>query len=185
VEAGLIGFAYTEGFAQAVEHYLEGGWEALERAMTAGSTSAILHPERAGFSPEPFPEPSPPEPGLELADEDTLGEQAIIVLVSVLSGKDNLGLMAGDGWAGDRLYRWEPAGETDGSRGMTVWLTKWLTEEDAADFEYALWRTLKERFPGQEPAALEGGGKSLTGGGRRFLVERSGKKVHLAIGPAG
>jgi hypothetical protein len=186
VEAGLADFAYTEGFAQAVEHYLNGGWESLDKAMAAAkSTTAILHPERAGFMSGPFQRPESPEPDLELADEDCLGEQAIIVLISVLSGKDNLGLMAGDGWAGDRLYRWEPADGADEERSVTIWLTRWLSDEDAADFDYALWRSLQERFPGLDPVEDEEGGKVLTGGTRRFRVERSGKAVNLTIGPAG
>jgi hypothetical protein len=182
VEAALVGFTYEEGFAKAVEHYREGGWAAVDRAMAAGrSTSAVLHRERAGFSGAEFPTPEAPLPGLELADEDTLGEQAIIVLVSVLSGKDNLGLMAGDGWAGDRLYRWEaPDGA---SEGVTLWVTRWLSEEDAADFDYAVWRTLKERFPGREPEILEGGGKLLKTGERSFLFERRGKEAQLTIAP--
>jgi hypothetical protein len=185
VERGLVHFAYAEGFAQAVEHYLDGGWEAVDRVIaSADSTSAILHSERRGFKAAPFPDPEPPRPGMELADEDILGEQAIIVLVSVLSGKDNLGLMAGDGWAGDRLYRWESPKTGGEAEGVTEWLTRWRSEQDAADFEYAIWRTLKERFPGQEPQEAEQGGKRLTGGGRSFLFERSGKEARLIVTPA-
>jgi hypothetical protein len=149
----------------------------------AQSTSAILHPERAGYGGAQFPKPEPPRPGLRLVDEDTLGEQAIIVLVSVMSGKDNLGLMAGDGWAGDRLYRWEPPQGGGESSGVTRWVTRWLSEEDAADFAYAIWRTLQERFPGRQPSELESGGKSLIGGGRSFLFERQGKEARLTIAP--
>jgi hypothetical protein len=184
VEAGLVGFAYAEGFAQAAERYLDGGWAAVDKAMAAAqSTSAILHPERAGYGGAQFSKPEPPRPGLRLVDEDTLGEQAIIVLVSVMSGKDNLGLMAGDGWAGDRLYRWEPPQGGGESSGVTRWVTRWLSEEDAADFAYAIWRTLQERFPGRQPSELESGGKSLIGGGRSFLFERQGKEARLTIAP--
>jgi hypothetical protein len=185
VERDLAMFAYGEGFARAVEHYLDGGWAAVGRAMgAAGSTTAILHPERADFRTEGFPEPEPPREGFELVDEDILGEQGIIVLVSVLSGKDNLGLMAGDGWAGDRLYRWEPPGSGGEGRGITRWVTRWQSEEDAADFDYAIWRTLKERFPGREPQEMEQGGTLLTGGDRTFLFERNGIEARLTISPA-
>ena len=184
IEDGLVGFVYKEGFAQAVQRYLAGGWQQLDRAMSRSrTTSDILHPERAAARPADFPEPAPLE-GMMLVDTDSLGEQAIIVLVSVLAGKDNLGLQAGDGWAGDRLCRWEPAAGGEHDSGITEWLTRWKTAGDAADFDYAIWRTLQARFPGIEPQESGEGGKTLTAGGRRFVIRRSATEVSVRISPA-
>ncbi len=184
IEDGLVGFVYKEGFAQAVQRYLAGGWQQLDRAMSRSrTTSDILHPERAAARPADFPEQAPLE-GMLLVDTDSLGEQAIIVLVSVLTGKDNLGLQASDGWAGDRLYRWEPAAGGEHDRGITEWLTRWKTAEDAADFDYAIWRTLQARFPGIEPQESGAGSKTLTAGGRRFVVRRSATEVSVRISAA-
>jgi hypothetical protein len=183
-EAGLVGFVYVEGFAQAVQRYLAGGWPALDRAMAAAvTTSDILHPERPRAKAAAFPDP-PAIEGLELADVDSLGEQAIVVLISVLTGKDNLGLQAGDGWAGDRLYRWEPVAGSGGDGGVTRWITRWKSAEDAADFEYAMWRALAERFPGVEPRPIAENKKSLAADGRRFVIERAGTEVGVHITPA-
>lgn len=184
IEDGLVGFVYAEGFAQAVQRYLAGGWQQLDKTMSRSrTTSDILHPERTAARPADFPEPAPLE-GMRLVDTDSLGEQAVIVLVSVLTGKDNLGLQAGDGWAGDRLYRWEPAAGAQPRRGITRWLTRWKTAEDAADFDYAMWRTLRARFPGIEPQEGGEGGKAISAGGRRFVVERTATEVSVQISPA-
>jgi hypothetical protein len=184
IEEGMVRFVYGEGFAQAVQRYLAGGWQELEKAMSRSrTTSDLLHPGRAAARPPGFPEPAPVE-GMKLADTDSLGEQAVIVLVSVLTGKDNLGLQAGDGWAGDRLYRWEPASGGGGDRGITLWLTRWKSAEDAADFDYAMWRTLRARFPDREPQESDEGEKSLRAGGRLFVIERSATEVSVRISPA-
>lgn len=180
VEQALLRFVYDEGFAQAAERYRAGGWKALDRAMSRETTRALLHPERAGDPPAVFPEPvAPAIDGLRLADEDSLGEQAIVVLVSTATGKDNLGLMAGDGWVGDRLYRWEAGG----GPGITEWITRWSSAEAAADFEYAYGRCLSARFGGSAFESADGGGKALTVSGRVFRVERRGSEVRMRIAP--
>ena len=109
VEVSLAAFVYLEGFNQAVKLYRAGGWEALSEGMAERRTTRdLLHPELPPLPSAGFPEsPAPPTDRLRLADVDTLGEQAIVALVSALTGKDSLGLLAGEGWAGDRLYRWE------------------------------------------------------------------------------
>jgi hypothetical protein len=179
-------FVYLEGFALAVEAYVAGGWAGLEQAMAQRrTTSQMLHPERA--APRE-PQLGPDEPGAEglvLVDTDSLGEQGIFALVSVLTGKDNLGLQAGDGWEGDRLFRWErPDGERSGE-GVTLWLSVWRDEEQAADFVYAVGRALQARFPEAsiEPGAPEG--QSFEAGERRFRLERRGLQARLRVAAAG
>lgn len=183
-EATLAEFVYLEGFALAAEQYVAGGWPALERAMARWrTTSQMMNPGRTA----PIePDLEPGEPGIEglrLVDVDSLGEQAIFALVSALTGKDNLGLQAGDGWEGDRVYRWEPAGGERPGEGVTLWVTAWRDEEQAADFAYAMRRALRSRFPGAgiDPAAAGPG--NLEAGGRLFRLEIRGTQVRFRVAP--
>lgn len=185
-EAILAEFVYLEGFALAAERYVAGGWPALQRATARWSTtSQMMNPGRTAPL-EPDLEPGEPGiGGLRLVDVDTLGEQVIFALVSALTGKDNLGLQAGDGWEGDRVYRWEfVEGERPGD-GVTLWVTAWRDEAQAADFAYAMRRTLRSRFPGAgiDPAAA--GPRNLEAGGRLFDLEIRGAQVRLRVAPPG
>ena len=180
VERDLLEFVYLDGFDFAVAAFRSGGWEALDRAMAQRkSTRGLLHPEKSAPSAV-FLEPRSPAPQrLRLADEDILGEQAIVVLIAHGTGKDNLGMIAGDGWAGGRLYRWEPdAG--DGS-GITEWITRWDTPETAADFSYSFARALAVRFPESTPADLGDGRLRLDSGERVFLMETGGTEVRILV----
>ena len=184
VEATFAEFIYLEGFALAAECYVAGGWPALERAMARQrTTSQMMHPGRP-LPATPDLEPGDPGiAGLQLVDVDSLGEQAVFALISALTGKDNLGLQAGDGWEADRLYRWEFAdGERRGD-GVTLWLTAWRDAEQAADFVYAMGRALRARFAEAELDTAEGGAQRLEAGGRLFLLEREGSRVRLRVAP--
>jgi hypothetical protein len=155
-EAELVRFVYLEGFAEAGRNFASGGWPALDEAMAGRRTTRdLLHP---GATAAPAWQPTledPGEPGLTRVDVDTLGEQAIVVLLSTLTGKENLALQGADGWIGDRLERWE--GE-DGE-GLTRWVTRWSGPDAARDFVYALGRTLTARFP---DGSIEGDGATRT-----------------------
>lgn len=184
-EAALLRFVYLEGFSRAVAYHRMGGWAKLDAAMaTQRTTSQILHPDRQLARDRHHPEPVPPAiDGIELIDVDSLGEQGIIVLVSAVTGKDNLGLLAGDGWVQDELYRWElPSAEGAGS-GITLWLTRWSDEKAASDFEYALGRMFQARFPGGTLAQAAEGAKRIDADGRRFEVERAATEVRLRVTP--
>ena len=191
-EVALAAFVYQEGFKQAVELYRAGGWETLNQGMVERRTTRdLLHPELPALPSADFPEsPAPPTDGVRLVDVDTLGEQAIVVLVSTLTGKDSLGLLAGDGWAGDRLYRWEP--EKGPGEGGTEWITRWTTSgtehvrsaaETAADFDYAFGRTLESRFPGRALEPHGDGVRTLTTLERVYRIERSGAEVRVRVAP--
>lgn len=126
----------------------------------------------------------PADLGLAVVDRDTLGEQGVVTLVSLITGKDNLGLIAGDGWLADVVSRFEtgsastPAGEA----GATIWVSRWKTDEDAADFDYALVRCLQARFPGE--SLLEDpdrGGRVLTRADRVYRVATSGSEVSFKV----
>ena len=179
VERRMLEFVYLDGFARAVEVYRRGGWAAVSAAMARGTTTnALLHEEAA--TPQDFPPPEPPPgEGWQLADEDSLGEQGIVILVSLGSGKDNLGLLAGDGWAGDRVYRWEAVGR----EGVTDWDTRWTSPQAAQDFAYGIKRALGARFPAAASSAPAEGVEIVGAGGRSYRLERDGQRVRLRVGP--
>ena len=102
--------------------------------------AAVIETPSSGLSTE-----------FELIDQDTIGEAAIAVLVSRRTAKVNLGLICADGWAGDALFRWERPSDREGT---TLWVTRWVSDDEAADFEYGYLRAL-ERWTGvvaPEPA---------------------------------
>src|SRR5262249_3713771 len=89
VERSFLFFVQQEGFAQVVAMFRAGGWRAVEQASAMrGATRDLLHPERAGGAPRSEGVPSSaPLPGLTAVDEDRLGEQGILALVSSRTGK--------------------------------------------------------------------------------------------------
>jgi len=167
----LADFVYREGFARVVEAYGGGGWAAVDRLLQRRSaTRDVLHPDRAPGPPFHPVLPDVPVPESHaLRDEDTLGEQAIVALVARATGKDNLGLLAGDGWAGGALFRWEP--EEAPEDGITAWVTRWDSEEDAGDFVYAYGRALRARF-GTQPATPPEGVWVRSGTAKRPVAMR-------------
>lgn len=182
IEGSLVRFVYEEGFFTAVELYRSGGWDAVDAAIRQRKTTAdVLHAKQKPVEVASIPWPDLPQAqGLTLVDEDSLGEQAIVVLVSRITGKDNLALQAGDGWAGDRLFRWEPAGgEVD--NGITLWVTRWRDEQAAQDFDYAMRRTLQSRFPGRPPVTLDDGQRVIQTSGQVIRLQRSGLTVHFQV----
>jgi hypothetical protein len=155
----------------------------LSSAMTYSTTTRdILHPEKAGKKIPVLPQPSPPAiDGVRLADEDSLGEQGIVVLVSTLTGKDNLALLAADGWNGDRLYRWE--GEA-AEQGLTQWITRWETPEEAEDFVYGYARALRAWFSDRELQETGPGTRMLQAPDRVYRVVRRGLEVEIRVTPS-
>jgi hypothetical protein len=191
VEGLLLDFVFREGYAQAAGSYKRGGFRALDRGAAGRRTTRdVLHPDRAPLVPVQIPEPPAPK-GWVLADRDALGEEGIVVLVSSLTGKDNLGLMAGDGWAGDALFRFEPEGLPAGRDGLTVWVSRWVSADEAAEFEYGIERSLTGRFPGTTLESPASGERRMVAAGRVFSLSKTGQQVTLQIsseaagGPAG
>ena len=178
VVSSFLQFVYLDGFAQTAALAKQGDVRrlALERKQRR-TTRDVIHTDRAPAVPVEIPAPVIPESlGLVPVDRDALGEEGIIVLVSLLTGKDNLGLIAGDGWLADSLWRYEPPG---GGAGMTVWVSRWQSAEEAKDFAYSLERCLQARFPGvvlQEPGA---GTKTLERPDRSYRLEMEGTEVRF------
>jgi hypothetical protein len=186
VLGSLLEFVYLDGFAQSAALARKAGFSRLAQELkNRRTTRDVLHLERAPASPPEFPEPTLPSTlALSRADRDSLGEQGVVSLVSLLTGKDNLGLIAGDGWVGDALWRFEPGpGSTaDGGAGVTIWVTRWSSDGDAVDFSYALERCLQARFPG-EPLVddPERGGRALRRADSTYRIEKSGLQVVLRV----
>lgn len=178
----MLEFVYLDGFAQASALARKGGFGRLtqERKVRL-STRDVLHVDRPPAAPGDLAAPAmPPSLGLSVGDRDTLGEQGIITLVSVLTGKDNLGLIAGDGWVADALWRFEGGGSS-----ATIWVTRWLTDEDAKDFAYSIERSFTSRFPLDAPEddAVRGG-RVLRRADRTYRIQKSGFEVVVTVAPA-
>jgi len=186
VVAHLLEFVYLDGFAQAALLAKQGGFPRLaqERARRV-ATRDVLHVDRLAAPAVALPEAVLPAGlGLVIVDRDTLGEQGIVTLVSLLTGKDNLGLIAGDGWVADVVSRFEPSspGAPSGDAGATVWTSRWKTDEDAADFDYALGRCLQSRFPGENPVDdPDRGGRVLARADRVYRMEKRGSEVAFRV----
>ena len=139
-------FPYTEGFAFVTALHDQGGYDAVNEALTTppASTEQILHPEKYFAHEAPAPVPTHVRVGavgdpLTLVYSQTLGELGIQVLAL---GSDALptdipGLPVdwphadvAAGWGGDRLNMYEaPSGAW-----LVDWTTVWDTGADAISF---------------------------------------------------
>jgi len=176
----MLEFVYLDGFAQSAVLARQGGFNRLAQERKRRLTTRdVLHLDRPPAPAVDIAEPVVPASlGLQRADRDTLGEQGIISLVSLLTGKDNLGLIAGDGWEGDGLWRFEGAG----GAALTVWITRWKTPEELDDFSYALERCLLARFPGE--AVVDDavrGGRVLARADHVYRIARTGGDLWLNV----
>jgi hypothetical protein len=186
VVASLLQFVYLDGFAQAAAIARKGGFGRLAQERRARLTTRdVVHLDRP-----PAPRAEVLEPSLAgslaltVVDRDSLGEQGIVALVSLLTGKDNLGLIAGDGWVADALWRFEPGpgSPTKPGEGATIWLTRWASDDDAADFSYGLERCLQARFPGESLESVPAGsGRTLRRADRTYRIERTGNQVAFRV----
>jgi hypothetical protein len=186
IVARLLEFVYLDGFAQSAALARKGGFPRLaqERASRR-ATRDVLHVDLPAATPVVLSEPSiPAAAGLSLVDRDSLGEQGIVTLVSLVTGKDNLGMIAGEGWLADSLWRLEPAQDSGGGadNGATLWITRWTADEHAKDFSYSLERCLQARFPGE--ALLDDpvrGGQVLRRADRIYRLNRAGSEVTMTV----
>ncbi len=183
----FVEFVYLDGFAQASAIVKKGGFKRLAQERTGRRvTRDVIHVDRP---PAPPVSLAPPvftaAPELRVADQDSLGEQGVVTLVSLLTGKDNLGMIAGDGWRSDALWRFEPGSVSgaSGPEGLTVWATSWTTDEDARDFKYSLERCLQARFPGEPIVDGASGERILRRSDRVYRIETAGLEVRFRAAP--
>ncbi|MEA2676242.1 MAG: hypothetical protein QOJ81_383 [Chloroflexota bacterium] len=138
-------FPYTEGFAFATALHDQGGYDAVDAALTTppASTEQILHPEKYAAHEEPVEVPAPDlldqlGPDWHLAYEQTLGELGIQIIAA--GGEVPAGAIPGlpvdwphadaaAGWGGDRLAMYESA-----DHWRIEWTTVWDTGADAISF---------------------------------------------------
>jgi hypothetical protein len=182
-DGAMADWVYRDGFERATTSLLSGGLDRLRvDVLTRRTTRDVRHLDRAPLTPERIPEPDPPAEGLELVDRDSLGEEGVVVLISLWTGKANLGLIAGDGWAGDALFRWEPP---SGGAGVTGWITRWVSPEEASDFEYAFLRAAAARFSHHDDtlAASPDPPRRFEDSDRVLTVERRENEVRVVIAP--
>ncbi len=181
----LLEFVFREGFFRAAGITRAGGMEALQNAARERPTTRdLLHPDRSPLAAkrEETEMPAAP-PAMRLLDRDQLGEQAIVALVSALTGKDNLALVAGDGWEGDALFRWEPADGTAPASGVTLWITRWASGNDAEEFEFAWRRCLEARFPAGRAVGAGEGSQRMEAGDRTFTWSRTAEELRVRVAP--
>lgn len=169
----LLSFVYEDGFVQAADWHKRGGFRALATAKGSRRTTRdVMHPERSVPPNSVHEKPTFVPPGYRVVDQDRLGEQGIVVLVSAGTGKDNLGLLAGDGWSWDELVRFEPE-HGDPGDGATVWETRWTNPAEAAEFADAYRRVVDAR-EGTPMAAVEGAPG-------RWVVHARGRVVGMSL----
>jgi hypothetical protein len=181
--AAFLEFAYLDGFAQASTLVKAGDFArlAMERRRRK-TTRDVMHLDRQPLAPAEIPSPPPPSgTGLEPVDHDVLGEEGIVAWVSQLTGKDNLALIAGDGWAGDGLWRLERPGSPED--GVSIWISRWITEEDAKDMAYSLERCLQARFPGEALKDGTEGARVLARQDRVYRIRRTAAEVTFRVAP--
>jgi hypothetical protein len=140
-------FPYTEGFEFATALHTEGGFAALDDALTTPpvSTEQIFHPEKYTDAEMPADVPAPDlleqlGPDWHIAYEQTMGELGIQIIAA--NGEVPEGALPGlpvdwpheeaaAGWGGDRLVMYE---STDG-HWRIEWTTVWDTAADAIEFK--------------------------------------------------
>jgi hypothetical protein len=160
----ILDFVYMDGFEALSWIWQAAGWEGVDRFIARSrATHDLLHMDRPPAR-TPLPEPAIPDlpAGYKERDRDSLGELGIVMLINALTGKENLGPQAGDGWLADRVVRLEP---DSGENGVTVWKSLWRSDPQAEEF-LELYRRGLSPVPGLER-----------------IVERNGREVQVLVIP--
>jgi hypothetical protein len=136
----LLLFPYTSG-ARFAHHYLRvgNGYQELNKLFKSPpqSTEEILHPEKYSSSTKEFSEIDESEIKNQIEDgqnfkiiySDTLGEFVISLLLGNFNQDKLKAAQAAAGWGGDKIALLEK-----GKSKKIVWITKWDTVEDRAQF---------------------------------------------------
>lgn len=140
-------FQYTDGVRFVAQAYQHGGWDAVNRLYRnpPQSTQQILDPELYYDHPEPpdrvavagYP---PLLGGWRKADEDTLGELGLRIILENTRGKNSPDVKLADKWAGDRIVMLRK-----GKSVGVIWLVAFRDGAAAARFA-AVYRKVLDRL---------------------------------------
>jgi len=183
IEKRVLEFVYLDGFETISLFYQSQGWKAVDRGMRRlRRTHDLIHPDRgSAMTPAPDPQsPALPET-YRLVDQDSIGELGVQLVISEQTGKDNLGLQAGDGWMADGLFRYEGAAPLDPeTTGVTVWVSVWRSPQHAAKFASFYRRGLTEGTgDGQQER-----GRFSRRDDRVLTIRTTVNQVLIQVGPA-
>jgi hypothetical protein len=146
-------FQYTDGVRFVAEAYKHGGWTAVDRLYRnpPQSTQQILNPELY------YDHPAPPDSvnvggyeavlgGWHKADEDTLGELGLRIILENTRGRTSPDFALANKWAGDRIVMLRK-----GKAVSVIWLIAFRDTDSAARFA-AVYTKVLERLHGHHTA---------------------------------
>jgi hypothetical protein len=172
----ISAFPYREG-TQFVSEVLQRGdsYNALNRAYRdlPVSTEQILHPEKYLNKPRDLPKPvlvpnllPTLGAGWRQTDNTNLGELGIRAWFAQLGAAQPDVVAAG--WGGDRFVFYQNGDPALGGQSALVFLTRWDTENDAAEFV----ANVQDRL-----SALPREGELWRDGGRTYALSRFGDRI--------
>lgn len=179
-------FPYIVGMEFVGQLYLEGGWDAVNRAYAdpPQSTEQVIHPDKYLDQDEPQ---EVVIPDLQAAlgrewsqlDTDVLGELNIQVYLKAFVDNTAAGT-ASDGWDGDRYVYWEDPDH----RGLLVMQSVWDTDTDAEEFFSAYIDFIGNKSLGTWELALSEQGKRWWNDQAvSVYLSKNGDEVLLIIAP--
>ena len=181
-------FPYVEGWRFVWALREAGGWQAVNQAYVGipASTEQILHPDKyltGGDPPRVVTLPEIDAPALAgyqlVAENDTLGEFVLSLLLDEFIQDTSRANRAAAGWGGDALRVWRDRV----GRPTYVLLAAWDSEDDAREFWLAAGEMLSIRTGSSPP--LEEGVEALDFDGEQgtAYLSRNGDRVLIVWSP--
>ncbi|HET6283246.1 MAG TPA: hypothetical protein VFH73_19975 [Polyangia bacterium] len=196
----LLAFPAVEGLAFVGRVRNRQPWTAIDAiwARPPDSTEQILHPEKYDRGEPPViievaPLPAL-APGHRLAGTDTLGE-LMVRLWLARSTSAAVAERAAEGWAGDRIAVYVPAGAASATskaatptEAVLAWLTVWDSAADAEDFAITAAEVLAALSSPTTPPSQDTEPQSSSpvvfrdADGKLFALARRADRVALLLG---
>jgi len=179
-------FPYIVGMEFVGQLFLQGGWDAVNRAYVnpPRSTEQVIHPDKYLSQDEPQ-ELMMPDLKAALGEEwsqlytDTLGELDIQIYLKAFVD-DATAAAAAEGWGGDRYVFWEDTNQ----RRLLVLQSVWDTDKDAEEFFSAYTDFIHNKSLGDWDVLLDDQGKRWwSDQGLSVYLSKSGDDVLLIIAP--
>jgi hypothetical protein len=165
-------FPYLGGMRFMGMLHRTGGFALVDKSYRQPpvTTEQVLHPEKylAGERAIEVPAPKPP-PGFETLASGRMGELQIRITLERCSSRADA-VEAAAGWGGDAYS----IVRDRGGRNALLWATAWDSDDDAAEFERAIARTLR--------CWKQGGGVEGAVFGPHSRVLRRGSRVAVVRG---